>query len=108
MVNDAQDDPGREVGPAVGPGIDWDDHAGRGLEIVTRLHELLDEDDARTAGRLVDEVLERMTLPDAVSSVLMPFLRNVGALALGDIPQARAAYQSALDLFRIRADLLAQ
>ncbi|TQJ10763.1 methanogenic corrinoid protein MtbC1 [Lapillicoccus jejuensis] len=60
-------------------GIDWDDHAGRGLEIVTRLHALLDVDDTPSAGRLVDEVLSRMELADAVSSVLMPFLRHVGA-----------------------------
>lgn len=60
-------------------GVDWDDHAGRGLELVTLLHHLLDEDEMQAAGRLVDQVLERMPLADAVSDVLMPFLRNVGA-----------------------------
>ena len=64
---------------ADGLDVDWDDHAGRGLELVTRLHALLDEDEMQEAGRLVDEVLARMELADAVTHVLMPFLRNVGA-----------------------------
>lgn len=74
-MSDVPAGPGRDGGS----GIDWDDHAGRGLEIVTRLHDLLDVEDADAAGRLVDQVLERMSLADAVSTVLMPFLRNVGA-----------------------------